>query len=346
MKTVQVMNFERTKKELVTDFDVESFKVDDTDEVFNVDFDVSLIRPAYNETSYNLIECESIIIYDGQEFVIKQCTESASGSVCTKSVTAIHIFHTIQDGYQYDVISGVKSINECLTHIFKADKQGFKYEVVNTNGIIGRVEQENFGNANLLKLIDEVMKDYDVTVVKDNKKMTFYPNEYFSKKTNNQIRYLFNTDSVSFSIDTLNFKTQIKGSGKRKDPPEGKEVGDWYFEPIIYTSPQAKKWGVRIQDSIEDERYTVKANMIDRLKRELHDYFEVSGKVSLKELDFGVKRGDLIRFIYEPLKINQWIKVVGVTDYPFSNKTAEIELDTSRKTMLDYVVALMKGVKR
>ncbi|MGY3766950.1 phage tail protein [Vagococcus vulneris] len=343
MKNVLVMNYERTKREILTDFKRDSFKVEDKDDIFNIEFEVPMTNR--NAWTFNLLENESSVFFDGQEFIVKQCDNLAHGSTKVKQVTATHITHTIQDGYQYDVMSGTKSINECLTHIFKADKQGFNYDVKNINGSISRVEQENFGNANLVKLIEEVQKDYDVTVVRDNKLFTFIPNRYFENKTNEQIRYRANTDSVSFSIDTYSLKTQIRGSGKRKEPKEGQTVGDWYFEPVTYTSPESEKWGIRIQDPIEDERYTIQSNMIDRLKRELKDYPTISGKVDLKVLNFNVQRGDLVRFVYEPLGINQFIRVVGLTRYPFSNKTPEVELDNQKRTILDYVVALMKGVK-
>lgn len=342
MKHLEIMNFVRTKKNIIENVEPDSFVVDDKDEMYSVEFTVIGVKPLKN-ISYELIENESIVVYDNEEFVIKQCKEYAKGTVCAKEVKAVHIMFTIQDSYQYETISGTKSINECLSHIFKADTNDFKYEVINTNGVIGRVEHENFGNDNLLKLIEKVMEDYDVALVRSNKLLTFIPNQYFSKQTNNQIRYLYNTDDVSFDIDTYNLKTEIRGFGKRKEPEEGKEVGDWYFEPITYTSPQAEVWGVRIQTPVNDERYTIKSNMLERLKRDLQDYPTVSGTVDMKELDFEVKRGDLVRFVYEPLNINQWIKVVGVSYYPFSNKPPVVELDSNKRTMSGYVASLMKG---
>lgn len=344
MKQVEVVNFLKTKKNIIDDIDPESFIFEDKDDICSVEFTVIGVRPLKN-ISYELIENESSIIFNGQEFVVKQCKEYAKGSVCAKEVKAVHIVYTIQDGYQYDVISGTKSINECLNHIFKADKNGFKFEVQNKNGVVGRIEHENFGNDNLLKLIEKVMDDYDVTLVRNNKLLTFIPNRYFSRQTNCQIRYLYNTDDVSFDIDTYDLKTEIKGFGKRKETEDGKEV-DWYFEPVTYTSPQAKIWGIRVQSPINDERYTIRSNMLERLKKDLHDYPTISGMVTMKELSFKVERGDLVRFVYEPLNINQWIKVVGVTYYPFSNKPPTVELDSNKRTMSSYVASLMKGGKR
>ncbi len=65
---------------------------------------------------------------------------------------------------------------------------------------------------------------------------------------------------MSFDIDTYALKTQIKGFGKKK------EDDSYYFNPVTYTSPESQKWGIRIQDPIEDERYTIQNNMIEYSK--------------------------------------------------------------------------------
>ncbi|MEG0285049.1 MAG: phage tail protein [Vagococcus sp.] len=342
---VEILDYEKTKKKILDCIIKDSFQIEDKDDMYSLSF-LAINQEDENNKSFDLLKNESSILFKGQEFIIKKCDDLAEGETVGKQITAIHIMFTIQDDYQYDTITGTKSINECLTHIFKAETQGFKYEVLNTNGIINRIEVENFGDDNLLKLIEKIMDDFNVALVRDNKLLTFIPNQYFQTETNNQIRYLYNTDDVSFDIDTYNLKTQIKGFGKRKEPKEGQELGDWYFEPVVYTSPEASKWGMRIQEPVNDERYTIRANMIQRLKKDLLDYPQIVGTVSMKELEFEVKRGDLVRFIYEPLNIDKYIKVVGVTDKPFSNDPPQIELDTSKRTMIDYLVMLSKGGRK
>lgn len=337
---LEIVNYDKTKKSLIVDFDYDSFALEDKDNSYSISF-TTISDVKNKDYAYDLIQNENSVFYNGQEFVIKQCKELAKGDLRAKEVTAVHITYNIQYDFRYDSISGTKSLNECLDYIFRANTQGFKYEVIhNENNVTGRKEYENFGSDNLLKLIEKVMDDFDVALVRDNKLFTFIPNRFFENQTNNQIRYLYNTDDVSFDIDTYDLRTQIRGYGKRKNEEDG---GGYYFEPFNYTSPEAEKWGIRIQDSINDERYTIRSNMIERLKKELKDYPSVHGEVSMKELDFEVKRGDLVRFVYEPLGINRFIKVVGVTYYPFSNKPPTVELDNNKKTMIDYIAVLMRG---
>lgn len=335
MQDIIIRNYDKTKEEILIDYDKGSFFENwQENETWEVSFTVGKTKG--NSITFDLINFESSVIFSGQEFVIKAMTESASGQKVTKNVTATHVFYTIQDGRQYNTVTGSRSINQLLTHIFSAGDRGFSWEVVDPNKIFPIVEQENFGNANYLKLIEEILSDYDAVVIPDNKRLTFYPRTEYGNKTEEQIRYKFNTDTVNFDIDTYSLKTQIRGYGKKK------EDDTYFFSPITYTSPESEKWGIRIQDPVEDERYTVSANMRERLKRELQDFPAISGTVTLKWL-ISPQKGDYVPFIYEPLSINTYIQVVGLKTYPaIPSKPPEIVLSNTKKTMTSILASLAK----
>ena len=335
MIDIIIQNYEKTKKEILVDYDKASFFENwQENETWEVSFNV--MKTELNSYTFDLIDYESVVIFNGQEFVIKAMTPAAEGPAVYKSVTATHIYYTIQDGYQYNTITGTRSITQLLTHIFNAGSRGFSWEVVDPNKRFITVEQENFGNANYLKLIEEILNDYDAVVVPDNKRLTFYPRIDFGSKTEEQIRYKYNTDSVNFDIDSYSLKTQIRGFGKKK------EDETYYFTPITYTSKESEKWGIRIQDPVEDERYTVASNMLDRLKRDLQDYPSISGSVTLKwRITPG--KGDYVPFIYEPMNISTYIQIVGIKTYPaLTNKPPEITLSNTKKTMTAILANLAK----
>ena len=187
-----------------------------------------------------------------------------------------------------------------------------------------------------MNLINEILEDYGAVVIPNNKHLVFYPISDYGNITEQQIRYKYNTDEVSFDIDTYALKTQIKGFGKKK------EDDSYYFNPDTYTSPESQKWGIRIQDPIEDERYTIQNNMIEYLKQQLHDYPDVSGSVTLKWA-VSLNKGDKVLFVYEPLNISTYIQVVGITDYPaIPNKAPEIVLSNTKKTITSILANLAK----
>lgn len=347
MSDLIIQNYSKTKEEILIGYDKGSFYENwQQNQTWEIGFDIA--KNLRNEDSFDLVEYESKIIYNKQTFIIKKLTRDANGPALSKGVTATHIYYTLQDHYQYNTITGVRSISALLSHIFSAGYHGFSYKIIDPNNRFRTVEQENFGNANYLKLIEEVLSDYNAVVIPDNKTLYFYPAEDYGKKVEEQIRYKYNTDSVSFDIDTYSLKTQIKGYGKLKEDADATNPkdSDYVFTPITYTSPEADKWGIRVQDPISDERYTVPANMLERLKADLQDYPSITGSVTLK-WKIRPDKGDYVPFIYEPLGINTYIQVVGIKTYPdIPNKAPEITLSNTKKTMTSILASMVKkGVR-
>ncbi|MEO1782238.1 phage tail protein [Enterococcus diestrammenae] len=335
MNDIVIANFDKTKEEILVGVDRDSFFENwQENETWEVGFLV--MKTKADAHSFDLVDYESSIFWNGQEFIVKQMKDYAVGAQRFKEVVATHVYYTVQDGYQYEQITGTFSINQCLSHIFSAGNRGFSYEVINTNGVFSRIEQENFGDGNYLKLIDEVLSDYDAVVIPDNKHLRFYPRSYYGNETQEQIRYKFNTDEVHFEIDTYSLKTQIRGFGKKK------EDESYYFSPITYTSPESAKWGIRIQEPVSDDRFTVASSMSARLRRDIHDYPDISGTVNIKWA-IDLKRGDKVTFVYEPLNVCQMIQVVGLKKYPLiPNKPPEVTLSNNKKTMTNILAGLKK----
>ncbi|HGF7157560.1 phage tail protein [Enterococcus faecium] len=335
MKDIFIQDYEKTKKEILTEYDKSTFTENwQENETWEISF--TIVKTKFNELAFDLVDYENSVFFNGQEFIVKQMGVSAEGAAITKTVTATHIYYTMQDGFQYDTITGTRSINQLLAHVFKPDNRGFTWNVVDPNKKFLPVEQENFGNGNYLKLVEEILKDYDAIVIPDNKNLTFFPRSEYGKKTEEQIRYKYNTDSVKFDIDTLNLKTQIKGYGKKK------EDDTYYFTPITYTSKQSEKWGIRVQNPVSDDRYTVSGNMLERLKTDLQDYPTITGTVTMK-WRVEPNKGDYVAFVYEPLGVNTYIQVVGIKTYPaIPNKPPEITLSNTKKTMTAILANLTK----
>ena len=342
MDDIIVRNYEQTKEEILVRYDKDSFYEDwQQNETWEIGLSVTNL---INQEVFDLIEYESSITFNGQEFIIKKMTKNVVGGLVTKQIVATHIYYTIQDGYQYEKVTGTKSINQLLTHIFKAGNRGFTWEVIDPNKKFLTVQQENFGDGNYLKLINELLSDYNAVVIPNNKHLMFYPISEYVQKVEEQIRYKYNTDDVTFDIDTYSLKTQIKGYGKLKEGinTENPKDSDYVFTPITYTSPESETWGIRIQDPVTDERYTISGNMLERLKNDLQDYPSISGSVTLK-WKINPQKGDYVPFIYEPLNINTYIQVVGIKTYPaIPNKPPEITLSNTKKTMTAILANMVK----
>lgn len=333
-------DFQKEYMENVLGFDKDSFvETWVENQAWQVEFQITA-KQGVNSDCFRLIDYESSIYLDGQEFIVKKMTSSGVGSKHIKSITAPHICYTMQDQRQYNVLSGKLTIQSCLKHVFgvdanKKNSAGFSWEV--TGNFIS-IEQENFGNNDWLSLVTEIQNDYMATMIPDNKHLVFRTND-FGEKTENEIRYRENTNEIQLEIDTLNFKTQIRGTGKKD------EDGNDLFAPVTYTSPMANVWGVRVADPVDDERYTDASSLTARLKNDLQDYPEISGAVTLTKL-YNVNKCDYVMLIYEPLNFRTDVKVCGYKKYHFANKAPDITLSNRKKDMQSMFLALAKKIMK
>ncbi|OTN76719.1 hypothetical protein A5886_001798 [Enterococcus sp. 8G7_MSG3316] len=327
-----IRNYEKTAEELLVHYDKASFYEEWLlNETWEIGFLAS--ETEKSKVSFELLDYESSVFWQGQEFIIKEITPFASGEKCFKLIVATHVYYTLQDGYQYETLTGRRSPSQLLAHIFKDDSRNFSWSI---RGSYISADKENFGDANYIKLINEILKIFPIAMIPDNRRLSFIPLDEFGKKINEPIRYKYNTDDVRFVINTYNLKTQIMGFGARQEDDESKYV----FNPITYTSPESQKWGIRIQDPVRDERYQHADSMEERLRTDLQDYPEITGIVTLK-WKTELEKGDYVPFIYEPMGINTYIQVVGIKTFPdIPNKPPEIVLSNTKQTMTKLLISL------
>lgn len=335
MTDLIIRNYEQTQEELLVDYDKHSF-FENWQESETWELSLTIRLNERNKVSFDLVAHESSIFYQGQEFIIKQLSDGGEGSSLYKTVVATHVYYSIVEGYQYETVTGRRTMRQLLAHIFVAGNRGFSWDLIDPNNVLGSRDVENFGDDSYLGLINKLLSDFGAVVVPDKKHLIFYPAGQYGRQTEQQIRYKHNTEDVRFDIDTLSLRTQIRGYGGTDDNDRE------YFAPITYTSPEATKWGIRIQQPVRDERYQVAANMRERLIRALQDQPAITGVVTLKWAT-EINKGDFVPFIYEPLNVNTYIQVVGYKKYPsIPNKPPEIILSNTKKTMTSILAKLIQ----
>lgn len=310
-------------EEILTGFDTASFTEEWTkNSTWSISFKVT--KKNKNAFTFDLIQHESLILYDGQWFVIKQLEPNANGNILTKSITANHIYFTCQDHRQYEQKTKTWTIEEALEWTFKGNVLGFTWEVV---GTFKKVEIENFGDANALNMVTDILSKFNAVIDADNKHLIFYAADSWGQITHNQFRYLYNTDTVNCRIDTTNLKTVIRGYGKQK------EDGSYYFPYVTYKSPNIEIWGERHADPIKDERYTKSEEMLAYLKTQIQDEPSISLSITVKKKE-EIKKGDHWLLIYEPLNFDTSVEVIGYRKYPFVRRAPEVTFSNDAKDMV------------
>ncbi|EME3511823.1 hypothetical protein Q7177_002412, partial [Enterococcus faecium] len=84
MDDIIVRNYEQTKKEILVGYDKDSFYENwQQNETWEIGLSVTNL---INQEVFDLIEYESSIIFNGQEFIIKKMTENVVGGLVTKQI--------------------------------------------------------------------------------------------------------------------------------------------------------------------------------------------------------------------------------------------------------------------
>jgi hypothetical protein len=310
-------------EEILVDFNADDFAEEwQKNSTWSVNFSVT--KTKRNAYAFDMMQQESMICLDGQWFVIKQLEPTASGKVLSKSITANHIYFTCQDHRQYNQKSQTWSIEDALHWTFDGNTLGFTWEVV---GHFEKVQMDNFGDANALSMVETIISSFNAVLDADNKHLIFYDPDSWGQITNNQFRYLYNTDTVNCQIDTTELKTVIRGYGKQNDD------GTYVFPYVTYKSPYVTQWGERHADPIRDDRFTKAESMLAYLKTQLQDTPAVTLSITVKCKE-EINKGDHWLLIYEPMNFDTDVEVIGYKKYPFSAyKPPEVTFSNDAKDM-------------
>jgi Protein of unknown function (DUF1142). len=290
---------------------------------------LTALKTVRNALTYAMLKNESKIIYQGQQFLINHTEPKGAGPLATVDITAPHIYFTCQDHRQYEQQSKVWSIDEAMDWSFGGNVLGFTWEVI---GSFPTVQIDNFGDANALSMLGDILSKFGGVLEADNKHLIIYSEVEWGSVTDKQIRYQYNTDEVQLSIDTGAIKTVIRGYGKQN------EDGSYVFDPITYESPNINIYGERHADPVRDDRFTNPDSMLAYLPSQLQDEPDVSITAPLKVKE-DVQRGEHRMLIYEPMNLDIDVQIIAYKKYPAVNKPPEV---TSSNIVKD-VVDVMSG---
>lgn len=302
----------------------------------NGDYSLSfvILKTEKNAHSYPLVEEESIVEYDGQQYRIKDVTEVLAGITPIKTVQASHIFFDLVDTYKYDYLWNTQNIQACLN--FALAGTGYTFEVIDSfpSSIF-----EKFGEDNSLSLVQKALNVFGAEVQINNKHLKFY--RQIGSDTDTQIRYNYNVKTLEKYVNTNNLSTRIRGFGK-------KDENENYIVTAEYISPNAVIYGIRDANPIYDERYTIYEELLERIKSEIIDEPQVSFKVDALELKkIGVlteqlNEGDRVFVIYEPLGIDLMSRVLEIVDYPESSNPAEYTFGNFKNNFVSEMAGFQK----
>ncbi|WP_318766581.1 prophage endopeptidase tail family protein [Lactiplantibacillus carotarum] len=169
-----------------------------------------------NEFAYQLVTNEATVLYHGQQFVIKDCTQIQGGYLYNKQVTAHHISLQFQDWVVPTDSESDKSwqLADALAFISAGNDLGYKLDCVGKWDKAKKLD--SLGGNTGTDALNTIVAAFGGLVMADNKHITVYDKDSFYQTVDHTFRYLFNTDNVTVDTSTDDLKTRVKVYGPKK----------------------------------------------------------------------------------------------------------------------------------
>lgn len=227
-------NKKGTFGEILVDYDFGSWKLNyEKNNERSIDF--TIYKTYSNSDLFDALLNEMLIVWEGQEYVIKSTSIKYDGAVVSNDVTAKHIFmefqnHYIQKDLENEEMNSDETTDEdnkptmtleqYLEFGFRGNKLGFTYEI--KGKFTNRVAIDELGNKNGMEFLTEGAELFNYIYFADNKKIYIYDEETFYQMADIPLIYKYNSSEVQATVTTTDVKTYIQGYGKKKTKAETK----------------------------------------------------------------------------------------------------------------------------
>ncbi|QLQ50963.1 phage tail protein [Lactiplantibacillus plantarum] len=286
--------------------------------------------------AYEMLDVESSVFFDGQEFIIKQSLAEVQDSFTTKQITATHVYNEVSRIRQENVNSGDKTytVDDVLSFYFKDNTLGFTWKVI---GDFDTQQITDLGGDSAKDCLSKITDTWSNAVVfPDNKVIQVYEQESFRKNLGGRIDYLHDANDIQLTSESTEIVNQVKAIGKGKDGSDSDKTG-YYFDPFLVTdNDSVQKWGLHPGDDVSDDRFTDKEAMrkyaLSQMVAEPSLSISVTSEVNQKPI-----AGEVVRLEIRPMTYVTSVEVVGYTWYPLDKtQSNSITLNNNAKTILDY----------
>ena len=226
---ISIMNFEQTICENLIEIDYSTFK--DTYELNSARMiTFTAYRTNANRFVFDLLVNENFVIYKGEKFIIKNVVSKVEGQKVSMDITAYHVMFEFQNHFveQLDDDSSDKkkkeyTLSQYLEYGFKNQKINVKYTYKLFGDFSKKVMVDNIGGKNGIEFIKEAIDLFKCIIYPIDTEIGFYTPENFYKRSEEIIRYKYNTDNVVATISTVELRTAVKAYGKRRDNDKKKK---------------------------------------------------------------------------------------------------------------------------
>lgn len=246
--------------------------------------------------------------FDNEPYVVTYFERNDNDN--TVEFDAIHkFFWDMTKDVLYFNWSGSHTAKAYLDQIFNGT--GYTYAL---NFEPSAFEKENWGMKNKLSLFNDVIDSMGGEFEINGTLVSIFKN--IGSDLSTIVRHGFNLSDMSLENDNTDFVTYGEGFGAYAD--QENQTGERLH--VTYTSPLAKTFGKLHAEPIDDQRYTIKDNLLQVIKDKVDGSFAISIKLSLYDLTAAgypykmANVGDWLLAIDENLDFKQKIRIISVDD--------------------------------
>lgn len=195
----------------------------------NQDFQIEFTAINDESVAYQLLQSENLVLYRGDDYVIKNVQFSGYGVTATVAVTAVHVYKEskyIRDDPDPDNDNSTKKIKitpkGILNRRFGGNSLGFSYEV------IGDFESRSISlsdvmNGSAADALDLITSKWSAVVYPIGRHIRIYSLDEFKKPTDKDFVIGFDTADLPGSMDSTDLTNSIMCYGKKKDLEKNSE---------------------------------------------------------------------------------------------------------------------------
>ncbi|PEO73455.1 hypothetical protein CN572_08340 [Bacillus wiedmannii] len=283
-----------------------------------------------NKRVFGYVEDRNLLVFEGQYYILLVNKLNELGF---KDCDAIQIGAELSRQTQEQKITGYLSIEEGFAHIFKGSN--FKY--INQCSPKNQLHFENFGGANRMSMIQNLIKRYDIECIFDN--MTVIFADRIGKTTDKLYKFGYNVNAIEKTTDDsdCSFSVLLLGHTPSEEEGGGEQFQYYYESPLKYQMPELIRH--RQAENIEDDKIKDEETALRRCKEVVNDIPIVSITVDHKEASFDdtnePKVGDKAILQHHKYNMDFDVRVVKRRRYPFEQTPNVYEFSNKRDELVD-----------
>ncbi|MEE6656997.1 phage tail protein [Limosilactobacillus reuteri] len=298
------------------------------------------------EHAIQLLDVQNIVNYDGQSYVITQCTKTVSGGLSVYEVTASHLFYRLANNVrQNNVKTGTLTygLADAVNFMLADNDQGITAEFI---GDFPKIQIENLGNSSFNKFLQDYTSKFDASYVLNNQKITFYSATYLKQQPAiDTLFYQHDVEDVKLSLDTTSLVNEVRCLGKPIN--QGSNTNDSqtkYQVDFIYRDDDSiKKWGLQRGEPLSDDRFTDQASMTEYAQQTVQA--QPIATLTTTAWDVVIRQCETVKLIMPNLDWQTTVALNGYERNPFNQfALPTITFDNASLAVNDINVAMFKRI--